>query len=542
MAEIDSFPTGADVLVRRLRDWGVRHVFGYPGGPLTPIHDAIYREPGIRHILARDERGAGFMADGYARATGKPGVVLAVCGPGVLNVATPLAGAFSDSVPVLLIGGQVSTSARGGIRSGYYHENDQLAACAHFTKFQACLSDVSSIVTSLDQAWLRMTGERPGPAFLDAPINVMAARIPGTPWPVLPQSALPREPASRDVDDLAKLVASWNKPLIMVGGGVISSGAELVLVDLAQRLGAPVFHTFMGKGAIPSDHPLCAGTPWKEGTSDATEMATRMSPLFALADGMLAAGCRFTQVITGSWALKPPESLVQIDIDPEELGRHYPLRLGIHADARLTLQALLERLPRERRPSWAPATPAREPRRIGGLDLLGPLRRTIPADALISADVTQLGYAMLVDHPVKFPRTFFHPAAAISMGFGLPAALGAKAAFPEKTLVTVMGDGCFQMTGMELATAVQEKLPVVVVLINDRTLSLIKAIQQRRYGGRFIGVDLQNPDFSVFARAYGVQAWQVQTGTDFEKALREAIASREPALVEVQITYENKKN
>ena len=530
-------PTGADLLVRRLRDFGVRHIFGYPGGPLTPIHDAIYREPAIRHILARDERGAGFMADGYARATGQVGVVLAVCGPGVFNAATPLAGAFSDSVPVLLISGQVPTAARGGIRSGYYHENDHLAACAHFTKYHACLRDVNAIVPTLDQAFVTMMKDRRGPVMLDAPVDVMASEAELINRPVAPTLPAPREPSCQDMATLIDLIISWQKPLLLAGGGVISSGADYLLVELAERLGAPVFHTFMGKGAVPSEHPLCAGTPWKEGTSDATEMAARISPLFGQADGMLAIGCRFTQVITGSWALKPPACLTQIDIDPEELGRHYRLALGIHADARLTIQAILRQLPKEKRRLWAPQPPIREPKRIGGLDLLGPLRNIIPADAIIAADVTQLGYAMLVDYPVKYPRTFLHPAAAISMGFGLPAALGAKAAFPQKTVVTVMGDGCFQMTGMELATAVQENLPVVVVLINDSSLTLIKSIQKRRYGGRFIGVDLQNPDFALFAKAYGIRAWQVRTEEDFAKALREAISSRETCVVEVQVSY-----
>jgi acetolactate synthase-1/2/3 large subunit len=265
-------------------------------------------------------------------------------------------------------------------------------------------------------------------------------------------------------------------------------------------------------------------------------MASRISPLFASADGLLAIGCRFTQVVTGSWSLKPPASLAQIDIDPEEVGRHYPVALSVVADAGAALTAVLAALPPAPRPPWAPPSPQRTPRRLGGWDLLGPLARVLPHEAIVVADVTQLGYMMLVDHPVNRPRRFLHPAAAISMGFGLPAALGAKVAFPGQPVVAVMGDGCFQMTGMELATAVQEKLPVIVVLINDSTLTLIKAIQKRRFGQRYLGVDLHNPDFTQMAQAFGVRTWKVTAEAAFEPALRAALACGETALVEVMLT------
>jgi thiamine pyrophosphate-dependent acetolactate synthase large subunit-like protein len=457
-----------------------------------------------------------------------------VCGPGVYNAATPLATAYSDSVPVLLLSGQLSTRAKGGARSGYYHENEQPAACSSFTKRQVCLRDPRTLVEELDRAWVSLTEGRPGPVLVDAPVDVMAKPVEAGPLPPPPAPPAPPAPRPADTDALARLVAGWKKPLVMAGGGVVTAGAAGELLQLAERLGSPVFHTFMGKGAFPPDHPLAAGTPWKESTSDASDMASRMSPLFAEADGLLAVGCRFTQVLTGSWALRPPP-LAQIDIDPAELGRHYPVALGVHADARLALRALLDALPPAARAPWTTPPPAPPPRPLGGLDLVGVMRRAVPPDAILAADVTQLAYALLVHHPVRQPRSFLHPAAFIAMGYGLPAALGARAAFPDRPVLAVMGDGCFQMTGLELATAVQEKLPVVVVLVNDRALSLIKLIQQRRYGGRFLGVDLRNPDFGQLAKAFGVRAWQVDTEAAFERALREAMASGETALVEVQL-------
>ena len=207
----------------------------------------------------------------------------------------------------------------------------------------------------------------------------------------------------------------------------------------------------------------------------------------------------------------------------------------MHADAADALRALLAKLPGSRRQPWAPPVTPRAPWRLPGIDLLGTMRRLLPRDAIIAADITRLSYIMLSEFPVYEPRTFLHPAGFVAMGFGLPAALGAKAAFPNRTVLTVMGDGCFQMCGMELATAVQEKLPVIVILINDRSLTLIKAIQERRYESRFIGVDLRNPDFGLLARAFGVRSWQVDSDAQFEPALQQAVASGESAVIEVRV-------
>jgi acetolactate synthase-1/2/3 large subunit len=231
-----------------------------------------------------------------------------------------------------------------------------------------------------------------------------------------------------------------------------------------------------------------------------------------------------------------PRSVAQIDIDRDEVGRHYPVAAGVCADASRALEALLDCLPPEHRVPWAKPEPSREPWRLPGLDLVGPLRRVLPRDAIVAADITRLGYILLADFPAYEPRTFLHPAGFVAMGHGLPAALGAKAAFPDRPVVAVLGDGCFQMCGMELATAVQERLPVVTVVVNDGALTLIKAIQQRRYEGRYLGVDLHNPDFAMLARAFGVRYWRANDDATFETALREALAAGEPSLIEVPLT------
>ena len=522
----------ADLLVRRLTDYGVRCVFGYPGGQLTPIYDALYRQSAIRHVLARHEQAAAFMADGYARATGRPGVCLAVCGPGVFNSATPLSAAFTDSTPVLLLSGQVPNAGRG-LRSGYYHENDQLAASITWTKARGRAESVAALLPTLDHCWTELTRGRPGPVLFEAPLDLLRSETTAEPWPPTLAPPTPLEPPAGSVEALARLIAGWRRPLLLAGGGTVSAGAEASLLQTAERLGAPVFHTSMGKCAFPADHPLAAGIPWRRATADLTNMDAFFSPLFAEADGLLAVGCRFTQLATGSWGLLLPPSVAQIDVDLDEIGRHYSVALGVPADARLVLEQLLPLLP-PTRPPWAALPPKGEPWRLPGIDLLGPMRRVLPDDAIVSADVTRLAYILMAEFPLNRPRTFLHPAGAVAMGFGLPAALGAKAAYPDRAVVAVVGDGGFLMSGMELATAVQERLPVVVVLVNDNSLTLIRATQQRRYGGRFIGVDLRNPDFETFARAFGVRYARADTDEMFERALRQALESGEPAVLEVR--------
>jgi acetolactate synthase-1/2/3 large subunit len=523
-------PPSADLLVRRLAELGVRHVFGYPGGQLTPVYDALYRQPDVRHVLARHEQAASFMADGYARATGQPGVCLAVCGPGVFNAFTGLATAHTDSIPVLLVSGQVPGAGRG-LRSGYYHENDQLTASVPVTKARFRAETPGEVVPLLDRAWQALQTGRPGPVLFEVPVDVLRAEAPASSLS-LPSQAQPPALDPSGVALVGGHLARWKRPLILAGGGVVSANAGELLPALADRLGAPVFHTANGKTAIPGSHPLAAGLPWRRATSDLTGMEDCFSPLFRQADGVLALGCRFSQLATGSWTL-PISELIHIDVDPEEIGRHYPVKLGFVGDARRALAALLEFLPPGRSTPWATPEP-RQPWRLPGMDLLGPIRRALPAGGIVAADVTRLAYSLMAELPLETPRTWLHPAGSVAMGYALPAALGAKAAFPDRPVLAVAGDGGFQMSALELASAVQERLPVVVLLVNDDCLTLIKATQQRRYQERYIGVDLRNPDFGALARAFGVRYWRPDSEERLERALREALAAGEVGLVEVR--------
>jgi acetolactate synthase-1/2/3 large subunit len=523
--------TVAAALVQQLAALGARHVFGYPGGQLTPIYDALIDEPRIRHFLARHEQAAGFMADGYARASGRAGVFLAVCGPGVYNAATALATSLTDSVPVLCISGQVPTKG-AGLRSGYYHENEQEAAARSFCKAVVRAESPATAARMLCRAWEAATTGRPGPVLFEAPVDVLRAESHEglVAWAPPPPPAPPVEEVERAV----KLIRAWRRPLILAGGGVVASGAEGELEELASRLGAPIHHTANGKCAASGGHPLNVGLTWSEATSDLSGMGPFLSPLFEQADGLLAVGCRFTQLATGSWLLRPPP-IVQIDIDAAEVGRHYPVEAAVISDARLALREVLARLDGPAAPPWH-QRPSHRPWLLEGMDVVGAIQRVLPADAVVCADVTRLAYQAMARLRLTGRRGLLHPAGSVAMGYALPAALGARVAFPSRPVLALCGDGGFQMSGLELGTMVQEGLPVVTLVVNDACLSLIKASQDRHYSGRHLGVDLRGPDYSRFADSYGTRSWSCRDEESLSSCLADAFRKGEGGLVELRLS------
>ena len=526
--------TGAQLLVECLQRNGVTTIFGMPGGQTVAIYDALHEHPTIRHVLARNEHAGAFMADGFARATGQPGVCLVTAGPGLTNCVTGLGSAYSDSVPFLLISGQITHGAIGSSR-GYYHEMDNLGVTAPLTKWNATARSADEIPELVRQAFHEMTTGRPRPVHLDLPIDVLAQETDAKPVKRVTAKLLAPDP--REIDRAAELLQTAKRPLIIAGGGTVTADASHELLALAEDLHAPILTTPMGKGCVPDDHPLSAGMLFHRITSDLTNMKDNLSPLPEMADAVLAVGCRFSQLATGNWELELPENLVQIDIDEDELGRNYPARVGICGDAKAALTALGARQPKADGAIWdsiRSRTPASDRWRIGGFDVVPILRRVLDRDAIVACDVTRLYYMMLANFPVYAPRAFLHPSCFISMGFGLPAALGAKAAFPDRQVVAIAGDGGFLMTAQELACAVQEELNVVTILINDNCLSAMKGIQNRSYRGRHTAVDLVNPDFVRFVESFGALGLRVNELDQFEPALREALNAGRPAVIEVQ--------
>jgi thiamine pyrophosphate-dependent acetolactate synthase large subunit-like protein len=537
--------TGGQLLVESLAQHGVNVIFGMPGAHTAAIYDALYKHPKVQHILVRHEQSAAFMADGYARTTGRIGVCCVTTGPGVTNAATGLAVAHFDSVPVLLISSQVHGEAAKTHR-GLFHAMDQLALTKPITKWNGRADKPEQIPALIADAFRILTSGRPGAGHLAIPLNILqqSCEFQNSMSEVRPfepgrESKLPHA----EIRKAADLLVHAERPLILAGGGVIAADASEELVSIAELLQAPVLMSPMGKGSISADHPLCGGMTFTWVTADLQNMERSISPLTRQADVALAIGFRFSQLSTVNYTLPIPDRLVQVDIDPEEIGANYPVMVGIPADAKAVLSELRQCLEaaginRGLRTSWMPES-ARPKQQISVGPASNPpvdwwdLREELKHDAIVAADITRSGYALAGQFPVYQPRSFIHSASFIAMGHAFPAALGAKLAFPEREAVSISGDGGFLMSGQEMATAVQVGIHVVAIVINDRCLTGIAALQDDHYGGRRIAVDLVNPDFVRWAESFGAIGLRVTKRDDFRPALRTALQSKKVSLIEI---------
>ena len=489
----------------------------------------MYDETKIRHILARDERGAAFMADGYARATGEIGVCLTTAGPGATNASTGTGTSFSDSVPVLLITGQVRTEALEGGK-GAYHEMDLLSFLRPITKWNGGVRRPEEIPALVVRAFEELRTGRPRPVHIEVPIDVLEAeaRV-GTPERV-PGSTPGAD--EEEVMKVARMLREAERPILIAGGGAVSAGAADELIELAGLLRAPIVTSRLGKGAVPEDHPAWLGIM----------RADEAREFLALADCALAVGCRFTEVSTSRWSMEIPRRLVQIDLDPEEIGRNYPAERGLIGDAKVVLRQLIGALDSEacasERTWWDRAQEARRTReRNAALQerrWIDPrdLREVLGRDTILSVDICIPGYTITNEFPVYTPRSFLYSSNFIAMGYGLPAAIGAKIAFPDRQVVSVSGDGGFLMTCAELATAVKYGLDIVAVVANDGCLGTIKRMQEDRYPGRHIGVALRNPDFVRLAESFGAAGIKVEHSEELRPALERAMEMDGPVVIE----------
>jgi acetolactate synthase-1/2/3 large subunit len=517
---------GADVLVEGLGRWGVRHLFGMPGSHSTTIYDALARSGSIRTILIRNEQAAAFAADGSARVTGEPGVVCTTAGPGATNALTGVAECWADSIPILLLAGQVNSDALDR-ECGNYHEIDLEGLFRPVTHWCGTVRRVDRIPALLGRAFQAMTWGRPRPAALFLPQDLMRApceapsdrpSFPAPPRPAVPDGA---------IAEAAGILGAARRPLILAGGGALWSGAAAAIEGLAGRLGAPVLTTLNAKGLLDERHPLSMG--------HARSFRARM--VLPQADCMLAVGCRFTEVLTDWRRLPVPATLIQIDLDPDQIGMNHPVAVGIAADARAACTALLAALP----PSpgrdasgwgtlWDEARAARHPRPEW---LIETLRAALPGDVPIFTDACEMGYRMQADWPSYGPRRFFYPSNYIALGWAFPAAVGAAAALGDRPVVSLSGDGGFVMTAQELATVARYRLRVLALVHNDSTYGAIKNIQDRVHEGRYLDTELNNPDFPRLAAAYGVPGRRARTPEDLRAALGEALDRDGPSLIEI---------
>ncbi|MEW6523722.1 MAG: thiamine pyrophosphate-binding protein [Bacillota bacterium] len=521
--------TGGQAVVETLLRNDVNTVFGIPGVHTLHIYDALVDRPQIRRILNRHEQGSGFMADGYGRASGRPGVAIIITGPGLTNMATPLGQAYSDSSPVVVVSSEIE-SAHIGKGRGVLHElKDQLAFMGQLTRWNAHAKRVEDIPGLLQHALTCHVSGRPGPVHVQVPHDLLGARaefhlVKEDPQPPAPDPAL--------VEKAAGLLLGCKSPIIYAGGG--AQGAALELRELAERLGAPVLTTCLGKGAFPDDHCLALGN---NGT------APEVRNLLEECDLMLAVGTRFGPSSTANWSMPVPR-LIHIDIDREELGRNYPAELKICADARLTLEGINAHLRhRATRPVPRGLTDvqaklsASQQRQKWQWGILSAIRDALGRDGILVPDMTVLGYTATRAFPVFAPRSFLFPRGFGTLGFAPPAAAGAKLARPGQRVIALCGDGGFLFTAEELAVAVQHHIAITVVLINSHSYEVVRRNQERQFG-RYVDVDLVNPNFQQLTEAFGAVALAASDGDSLAAALAETAGVCGPVVIEVPFEKE----
>ncbi len=528
---------GGEAVVRTLERLGVEVVFGIPGVHTLAIYDALYASS-IRHVLARHEQGAGFMADGYARVSGKPGVAIVITGPGVTNIATAVGEAFADSSPVVVIASNVELQWQGRMLGHLHDCKDQLGIMRALTKWAERARRVEEVPATIREALALAVTGRPRPTHVEVPLDVLHGCGEVDLSTVEPLQPIRPQPSTAAIELAVAAIEASERVVIYCGGGAVTSGAKEAIVQLAERLGAAVLTSIQGKGAIPEDHPRCLGTLWAPGNA--------IDRILRTADLAIVFGSKLGAQDTENGALPLPERRIRVDIDAQEVLRSYPPVLPIVADVAETARAVVEAL-RSRglsRTGWTVEELA-ECKRSAAAEAWGAshapwlhaLRAALPRDGVLVNDMTMMAYVGNRHYPVYEPRTYLFPTGYGTLGFALPAAIGAKIARPDRAVVALVGDGGFQFTMQELATAVQFGVAVPIVLFNDSTYTAVKDEQARSFGGRFIAVDLVNPDFQRLASAYGVPAVRAQSPDQLTEAVQGALQRSGPTLIEVPIEF-----
>jgi thiamine pyrophosphate-dependent acetolactate synthase large subunit-like protein len=536
--------TGGAWVVEALRAEGVRHVFGIPGVHNLAVYDALFAQsdrredaPAIAHVLARHEQGAAFMADGYARASGTPGVVLVTTGPGATNVLTPLAESYASSIPIVVVMSDVARDLLGRELGALHEVPNQIDCFKPLTRWAETVTEGAAITTAIAGAFDLLRTGRPGPVALSIPNDVLGESSES----VVRTGRAGRRPPCHpnEIADAARMLARAERPLVVAGGGVVSAGAEGEMVAVARRLGAPIITTVMGRGTIPETDPLWLGVmPNKRATEDA----------FREADVVLAVGCRFAARSTKGLLLNlefaPHQALIHLDLDPTVIGKMFKPALGIVGDAKDGLTRLAAALGSGAAATRWDATKLDERRRAASArytpalrEFMAALRAGVPGDGIVAHDQTGVSYWAEWFQPVLAPRTFLYPNGSATLGYAVPAAIGAQIACPGRAVVAVVGDGGFMFSVNELATAVKYRLPIAFLIVNDDRYGAIKWLQEAMFG-RSGEADLANPDFVALARAFGARAERLSSTAALPAALAAAFRAEGPTVLELRLTVE----
>jgi acetolactate synthase-1/2/3 large subunit len=535
--------SGAKALIESLKKQKVEVIFGIPGGYVLPIYDVLY-DSDIKHILMRHEQCAAHAADGYARASGRVGVCMSTSGPGATNLVTGIANAYMDSSPIIAFTGNVP---RAFIGKDAFQETDIVGVTTPITKCNFQITSAKEIHKIVKTAFYVASTGRPGPVLVDLPKDTQT-EVDNMEFDngVSLRGYKPNvEPHPLQIEKAVKLLIQAERPVIVAGGGVITSGASRELLALAELLVAPVSTTLMGKGCIPENHPLSLGMLGMHGTIAANKIVPE-------ADVLLAVGMRFTDRSTGkAETFCRDAKIIHIDIDSAEIGKNIRPHVPIVADAKIALKAIQDRLVKsfrkKERSTWMSRVQEQKKQQaemenkdgMTPMHLLAELRKILPENAIITTEVGQNQmWAALYLKSYK-PRTFISSGGLGTMGFGFPASLGAKVACPNVPVVDIAGDGSFVMTEQDLASSVACKIPVTVIVLNNSVLGMVAQWQRLFYDRRYSGIDLgKNPDFVKLAEAYGAQGVRVGSPEEFVKAVKAAIKSDVTTVVDVPISPE----
>jgi len=536
---LESPKTGSDLVLETLRDLGIDTIFGYPGGAVLPLYDAIYNFKGIRHILGRHEQGCLHEAEGYAKSTGKLGVAVVTSGPGATNAITGIADAMSDSVPLLVFTGQV---ARAGIGKDAFQEADIVGITMPITKYNYQVRETADIPRIITEAVHIATTGRPGPVVIDLPKDVSALE---TDFIYSPEVNLPSyqptlDPNDMQIKKILKQLSKAKKPVLLAGGGISYAEASKELNEFAERYQIPVVTSLLGQGTIATSHPLFLGMGGMHGSFAANIAMTE-------ADFMISIGCRFDDRLTGNpKTFAKNAKVAHIDIDPAEIGKIISADIPVVGDAKKALQMLLaEPTVHNNTEKWIDKV-TKDKNRVRSYDkkervvqpqaVIERIGELTNGDAIVVTDVGQHQMWTAQYYPYQNERQLVTSGGLGTMGFGVPAAIGAKIANPEKEVILFVGDGGFQMTNQELAILNIYKVPIKVVMLNNHSLGMVRQWQESFYEGRTSESVFDTlPDFQLMAQAYGIKNYKFDNPETIEKDL-EVILEDVPMFIEVDIS------
>lgn len=535
--------TGAEILIECLKEQGVDTIFGFPGGAVLNIYDALYKaKDEIRHILTSHEQGASHAADGYARATGKTGVCIATSGPGATNLVTGIATAYMDSVPMVAITGQVATSLLG---KDSFQEVDITGITMPITKHNYIVKDVNKLADTVRDAFRIASSGRPGPVLIDICKDVTAAFAEYEPREPVMGEAVPLSVKESDLEEAAAAINSAKRPVILSGGGVSISGANRELQALAEKAGIPLSTTLMGLGSFPGDHRLFMGLVGMHGTRTSNTAVSE-------ADLFIAIGARFSdRVISNVSRFAPNARIMHIDIDPAEIGKNITVHYPLVGNIKEILRLLAEKVEARRDTDWnrkIDEWKEQYPLRYEENGTLKPhyiverLYEITKGEAIITTEVGQNQLWAAQYYKYSKPRQFISSGGLGTMGYGLGACIGAQIGRPDAKVINIAGDGSFRMNCTEIATAVEYKLPVVIAILNNSVLGMVRQWQQLFYGGRYSATTIdRGTDFVALAEAFGAVGIRVTKPEEVDAAFERALASKDrPVLIDFVIDKDEK--